>query len=187
MENFDGDPRLALIAVNFSTTCYLKLMLLTLCEQRDLHRVHRIVIVDNDSRDEGKPFLRRLAACVQRLHLVENHFFPTHAQGLRNGAAFLNQYEASGSTSRPCNLFLFCDTDVIFLNPRTLTDLTAALAEPKAALAGELRRELFPSPEAQASFFLLRRDCYARPDVAPFVHHGAPTYWMQRSLWRAQL
>ena len=187
VENFDGDPRLALITVNFSTTRYLKLMLLTLCEQRDLHLVHRIVIVDNDSRDGGKPFLRRLAACVQRLHLVENRFFPTHARGLRKGVAFLDQYEASGSTSRPCNLFLFCDTDVIFLNPRTLTDLTAALAEPKAALAGELRRGLFPYPEVQASFFLLRRDCYARPETVPFVHHGAPAYWMQRSLWRAGL
>ena len=187
VENFDGDPRLALITVNFSTTRYLKLMLLTLCEQRDLHRVHRIVIVDNDSRDGGKPFLRRLAACVRRLHLVENRFFPTHARGLRKGVAFLDQYEASCPTSRPCNLFLFCDTDVIFLNPRTLTDLTAALAEPKAALAGELRRGLFPYPEVQASFFLLRRDCYARPETVPFVHHVAPAYWMQRSLWRAQL
>ena len=25
------------------------------------------------------------------------------------------------------------------------------------------------------------------PDVEPFVHHGAPAYWMQRSLWRAGL
>jgi len=53
--------------------------------------------------------------------------------------------------------------------------------------AGELRRGLYPYPEAQASFFLLRRDVYARPDVLPFVHHGAPAYWTQRSLWRAGL
>jgi len=25
------------------------------------------------------------------------------------------------------------------------------------------------------------------PAVEPFVHHGAPAYWMQRSLWRAGL
>ena len=94
---FDGNPRLALVTVNFSTTRYLKLMLLTLCEQRDLHTILRIIIVDNDSRDGGKPFLRQLAAGVERVSLVENRFFPTHARGLRTGVASLDQTEASSS------------------------------------------------------------------------------------------
>ncbi len=187
VEPFDGDPRLALLTVNFSTTRYLKLMLLTLCEQKDLSLIHRIIIVDNDSRDGGVPFLRQLAERLERLHLFENHFFPVHARGLRKAVAFLDQCEASTLADRRSNLLLFCDSDVIFLNPDTLGDLSAALAEPKAALAGELRRGLYPYPEAQASFFLVRRDCLARPDIAPFVHHGAPAYWMQRSLWRAGL
>ena len=85
------------------------------------------------------------------------------------------------------NLLLFCDTDIIFRNTETLTDLATSLVAKNTAFAGELRYNLYPYPEAQASFFGLRRDCYARPDVVPFVHHGAPGYWMQRSLWRAGL
>jgi hypothetical protein len=48
---FDGDPRFALLTVNFSTTRYLKLMLLTLTDQNALSRVHPIVVVHNRSRD----------------------------------------------------------------------------------------------------------------------------------------
>src|SRR5262249_58076320 len=48
---FDGDPRFALLTVNFSTTRYLKLMFLTLTEQEALSRVRRVVVVDNRSRD----------------------------------------------------------------------------------------------------------------------------------------
>ena len=184
---FDGDPRFALLTVNFSTTRYLKLMLLTLCEQRDLHRIYRIVIVDNDSRDGGLPFLRRLAAGVDRVHLVEQRFFPTHARGLRRGVAFLDGCEASDPPDTASNLLLVCDTDIIFLNPQTLTDLAVALTARDAVFAGELRHYQYPYPQAQASFFAVRRDCYARPDVPPFVNHGNPAYWMQRGFWRAGL
>src|SRR5262249_37178882 len=61
---FDGDPRFALLTVNFSTTRYLKLMLLTLTDQDALSRVQRIIVVDNRSRDGGLPFLRALARRV---------------------------------------------------------------------------------------------------------------------------
>ena len=61
------------------------------------------------------------------------------------------------------------------------------MAEGETAFAGELRHGLYPYPEAQASFFAIRRDCYARPDIEPIVHHGAPAYFMQRSLWKAGL
>ncbi|MCF6320055.1 MAG: hypothetical protein L3J83_12415 [Proteobacteria bacterium] len=42
-------------------------------------------------------------------------------------------------------------------------------------------------PQAQASFLCVRRDCYARPDISPFVNHGSPAFWMQRSPWKAGL
>ena len=187
VQTFDGEPRFALLTVNFSTTYYLKLMLLTLCEQDNLQSIYRIIIVDNHSRDGGVPFLRRLAAAVGRLHLIENRFFCSHARGMRQGVAFLDRCEASEATNMKSNLLLFCDTDIIFRNRETLTDIATALAAENTAFAGELRHHLYPYPEAQASFFGLRRDCYARADVAPFVHHGAPAYWMQRSLWRAGL
>ena len=56
------------------------------------------------------------------------------------------------------------------------------LAEADTPFAGELRHNLYPYPEAQASFFAVRRDCYARSDIDPIVHHGAPAYFMQRSI-----
>ena len=62
---FDGEPRFALITVNYSTTRYLKLMLLTLAEQSSLKLLKRIILVDNGSRDGGSSFLRELAERTQ--------------------------------------------------------------------------------------------------------------------------
>ncbi len=187
VEPFDGDPRFALITVNFSTTRFLKLMLLTLSEQRALALVHRLIIVDNDSGDGGLPFIRRLASCVPRIYLLENRRFPTHARGMRLGVSLLDDLEADIPPHQRVNLFLFCDTDIIFRNRDTLPDLAQAIVSTHAAFAGELFLGRHAYPEAQASFFAVRRDCYARPDVSPLVHHGAPAYFMQRSLWRAGL
>ncbi len=187
VEPFDGQPRIGLVTVNFSTTRYLKLMLITLGQQVDLGQIHRLVIVDNDCRDGGLPFLRELATRTERVHLVEHRLFPNHARGLRSGVATLDQVERSSAPNERTNIVLACDTDVIFLDSRTVGDLSSVFATSDAAFAGELRHDVYPYPEAQASFFAVRRDCYARPDVTPFVHHGAPAYWMQRSLWRAGL
>jgi hypothetical protein len=187
VETFDGEPRFALITVNFSTTYYLKLMLLTLCEQDKLKYISRIIIVDNNSHDGGISFLQRLVATIERVHLVENHFICTHARGLRKGVACLDKVEASEELHKKSNILLICDTDIIFRNKETLTDLASTFMDKNSAFAGELRYNLYHYPEAQTSFLAVRRDSYARSDVAPFVHHGAPAYWMQRSLWRAGL
>lgn len=186
-ESFDGEARFSLITVNFSTTYYLKLMLLTLCKQNNLQKIYRIIIVDNNSRDGGVSFLERLDDAVERVHLVKNNFMSTHARGLRKGVAFLDKYESSKMPHMKSNILLICDTDIIFRNSETLNDLAATFTQKDTAFAGELRHNLYPYPEAQASFFAVRRDCYAREDVAPFVHHGAPAYWMQRSLWKTGL
>jgi hypothetical protein len=50
-----------------------------------------------------------------------------------------------------------------------------------------MRHGLYPVPEAQASLVAVRRDVQARADVWPWVDHGAPSYWMQRSIRRAGL
>jgi hypothetical protein len=183
---FDGDPRFALLTVNFSTTRYLKLMLLTLTEQNALNRLQRIVVVDNGSRDCGLPFLRALARRVDRVHLTEHRHFVNHARGMRSCVRALDRVEAGEPVAPPSNLLLFCDPDVIFLNPATLLDLGAAVVEDDAAFAGELRRPP-PDLDAQASFFVVRRDAYERRDVVPFVNHGSPALWMQRSIWEAGL
>jgi hypothetical protein len=174
---FDGDPRFALLTVNFSTTRYLKLMLLTLTDQSALARVHRIVIVDNRSRDGGVPFLRALARRVDRVHLAEHAHFLNHARGTRSCVRSIDRAEAEHPMVTPSNLLLFCDPDVIFVNPTTLLDLGTAVVEHDAAFAGELRRAP-PDLDAQASFFVVRRDTYARPDVVPLVNHGSPALWM---------
>ena len=183
---FDCDPRFALLTVNFSTTRYLKMMLLTLTDQDALSRVRRIVIVDNRSRDGGVPFLRALAQRMDRVHLVEHRHFLNHARGMRSCVRALDRVEAGAPVASPSNLLLFCDPDVVFLNPATLRDLGSAVVDDAAAFVGELRRAP-PDLDVQASFFVVRRDAYARPDVAPFVNHGSPALWMQRSIWRAGL
>ncbi|MEH6590519.1 MAG: hypothetical protein V7746_09695 [Halioglobus sp.] len=111
---FDGTARFGLVTVNFSTTDYLKLMLLTLVEQRDLKRISRIVLVDNCSRDGGREFCRLVADACPNVHLVENRFWTNHARGLRSGVSELVRLEKDIPAEQKSNVFLACDTDIIF-------------------------------------------------------------------------
>jgi hypothetical protein len=181
-----GQARFALLTVNRSTTRYLKLMLLTLCEQTRLDRIYRIIVCDNGSRDGGKEFLRRLAQACPRILLVELQRGTSHARGMRHAIAALRTAEAAVAPPRRANIWLFCDTDIVFRNPATLADLGDRMLAEGAAFAGELTQHMYPYPEAQASFVAVRADWYTRPEVVPWVNHGAPSYWMQRSIWRAK-
>jgi hypothetical protein len=185
---FDGDPRLALITVNFSTTRFLKLMLCTLAEQSELWFLQRVVIVDNHSKDGGLPFLRALAARVPRVHLVERHYFLNHAAGMRAGIRVLDRIDGAVRPDERAGILLFCDPDVVFRNPATLLDLSAVMIRRDAAFGGEprLTRES-GHPDVQASFFAVRRDLMARRDVQPLVNHGSPAYAMQASMLQAGL
>ncbi len=177
-----------MLTVNRSTTRYLKLMLLTLCEQRELARIGRVVICDNGSRDGGADFVRRLAARCPRVLAVVCGRGSSHARGMRAAIEALTADEARGARQAreaPSNLWLFCDTDVVFRNEETLRDLGTRIVESGAAAAGELRHGVYPVPEAQASFVAMRADWYHHPRIIPWVNHGAPSYWMQRSIWRA--
>ncbi len=184
---FDGEPRFSLVTVNFSTTYYFKLMLLTLVEQQDLELLTDIVVVDNDNRDGGREFLRTLERRLAKLHLVENRFFPSHARGMRIAIDWLAKDDAHRSAEQRSNVFLFCDTDVVFRREDTLRALASRFTESKIGFAGEMREGLYPLPEAQASFIAVRRDIYHRPDVVPMLHHGAPAYPLQCSLRRANI
>jgi len=186
VEPYDGEPRLAIVTVNRDTTHYLQLMLATLAEQEHLELVERLVIVDNGSRDGGAPFLRDLAARAPRVELVENRRRRNHARGIRSGLARLDVLDRALPAVQRANLLLFVDSDVIFRNPQTLLALAATITEQDGAFAGELRH-LHEYPDAQASFFCVRRDVMTRRDVKPWVNHGSPAYWMQRSIWKAGL
>ena len=195
-DEFDGEPRLALLTVNFHTTHDLKLLLLTLCEQELLGLVHRIVVCDQASRDGGPAFLRELARRVDRLELVECRRFRNHARGLRACVRELDRVEAGRAADERANLLLCSDTDVVFRNTETLADLAGTVLAHDAALVGEIRRgpnplpdiqASNPLPDIQASFFVIRRDAYARRSTVPFVNHGSPAYLTQRSIWDAGL
>lgn len=180
MPAFDGEVRFAIITVNYSTTHWLKLLLLTLSEQQDLDRVSDIVIVDNRSRDGGRILLRKLAARVPRIVLVENDRFLSHARGMRLGIKALDRSASNA------NVILSVDADVIFLRSDAISTLGRIFTD-GAVLAGEMRHGLYDVPEAQASFVAVRRDVYARRDIRPWVNHGAPSYWMQKSIRQAGL
>ena len=185
---WSGEPRFALVTVNYSTTRLLKLMLLTLAEQHRCSRLLRqLVIVDNGSRDGGTGFLRLLARRCEMVLLVENRLFLNHARGMRSGFAALARSEASLPPSQRANIVLSVDPDVLFLRADTLSALGEIFGSEGAAVAGELRHGIYPYPEAQASFLAVRRDLLGRADIAPWVNHGAPAYWLQRSAWRAGL
>ena len=187
---WDGEPRFALLCVNYHTTRYLKLLLLTLAEQRERTRLLRdIVIVDQASRDGGAPFLRRLAAAVDRVALVERRHRLHHAVGMRAGLLALDHRDQGHDRSEagaPANVLLFCDPDVLFLRDDVLVRLAEVFqGDPAISHAGELRTHLRPLPEAQASFLAVRRDWAARPGISPWVNHGSPAWWLQRDLLRA--
>jgi hypothetical protein len=184
---FDGDPRLALVTVNFSTTRYLKMMLCTLGEQSELWFVQRVLIVDNHSRDGGLPFLRSLEARVPRVHLVERGHNLSHAAGMRAGVRALDRVERGVPWDQRAGLIVFCDPDVVFRNRATLLDLSAAVIRNNGAFVGEARVPGSSHPQVQASFFAVRRDVLTRRDVQPLVNRGSPAYGMQASILRAGL
>jgi len=180
-EKFDGNVRFALITVNFSTTYYLKLMLLTLCEQNNLDKISKVIIVDNKSKDGGVEFLQQLSESVERIDLVKNNIVCTHARGVRVGIDYLDKVEVDAE--KKSNVLMVCDTDIIFRNNKTINELSTVFESSDAVFAGELRYSKTVCPQAQASFLCVRRDVYARKDIKPFVNHGSPAYWMQKSLW----
>jgi hypothetical protein len=184
---FDGEPRLALVTVNFSTTRYLKLMLCTLGEQSQLSLLEHLVIVDNHSRDGGLPFLHALSERVPRIHLAERRHLLNHAAGMRSGMRCLERVERADPLGRQAGMLVFCDPDVVFRNPATLQDLSAAIIRSGGAFAGESRQAPPAHPDVQASFFVVRRDVVARRGVRPLVNHGSPAYGMQSSMRRAGL
>ncbi len=185
VEPFDGDPRLALVTVNFATLHYLQLMLLTLGEQDARSRIDPLVIVHHRSREGGDDFLRALAARVPRVHVVVRRRGRSHAPGIRAGIRALGRVERGTPPERRANVLLFCDPDVIFIDPGAV-GAVAERVRAGAALVGEFRGP--PSdPNIQASFLAVRRDVYARRDVAPWVSHGSPTLWLQRSIVAAGL
>jgi hypothetical protein len=173
---FDGDPRVGIVTVNRSTTRYLKLMLLTLAEQEQLDIVHRVVIVDNGSKDGGGPFLGALESEVEPITVVRNRWFLNHARGVRRGLRELPD---------EVNVVLACDTDVIFRDPTTIFTVASLMTVHDAALVGELRDVGRRYPDIQASFLAMRRDWLARRDVKPWVNHGSPALWLEESVWTA--
>lgn len=175
-----GDPRFAFVTINFSTTHHLKLLPLTLSEQEHLGLLHRIVVVDNGSRDGGAELLERLADRILRLHVVHRRRWLGHGPGMRAGVRALDRVERD--EPRPTNLLLFCDTDVVFRLPETLATLAGTVMQHDAALMGEVRSGVNPQPDIQASFFVVRRDVHARREVAPATHDGSPAYRMQRGI-----
>lgn len=171
---FDGEARFAFVTVNFSTSRWLALSLLSLSEQESLGCINDIVIVDNGSRDGGRLLIRELATKIPRITLIENNHLLSHARGMRLGIKKLDTLNSRA------NVILSVDTDVIFLRPDTLGELSR-IFEQGAAFAGEMRHGIFEIPEAQASFIAVRRDVYARKQIAPWVNHGSPSYWMQKA------
>jgi hypothetical protein len=181
---YDGDTRFAVLSVNYATTRYLKLMLLSLAEQDALDRVRSIILCDNASNDGGRCFLRELAVKARRVTLVENRWWTNHARGMRSAIRALDRIDRARPADERCNVLLACDPDLVFLRNDALATLARIFAHGDAAFAGELRRGMFPLPEAQASFLAVRRDWAARRDVSPWVFHGSPAYWMQRDIWQ---
>jgi glycosyltransferase involved in cell wall biosynthesis len=176
----DNGIRIALVTANYSTTRWLSLMLLTLSKQSALSCVSEIVVVDNDSRDGGPAMLDELSALDARVIHVPNRWRLNHARAIRLGIRTLDRINSRA------NVILAIDTDVAFLRNDCLHELMD-IFKSGCALAGEMRHGGHGMPHAQASFLAFRRDVCHRWGILPWVNHGSPSYWMQRSIRRAGL
>ncbi len=179
-EPFDGEARVALLCVSFNTRELSKLMLLTLADQPWAARLSRLVVVDNSSSDGSRQLLAELAR-ASRVELVDNRGPTSHGYGLRLGTDYILQSEARLPRERRSNVLLVVDSDVVFLRADTLDAVTSALAAPRAGALGELQFDL-GEPYAHPCCLFVRVDALADPRVWPFVDHGAPALWLQRSL-----
>lgn len=108
---------------------------------------------------------------------------PDARTGMRLGAALLDDLESKYPPHQRANLLLFCDTDIIFRNQDALSDSPRPSStrmwpsqESSGALGTPIRR-----PRRHFSRYAETATRY------PFVHHGAPAYFLQRSIWRAGL
>jgi hypothetical protein len=176
---FDGVPRVALLTVSFNTRELTKLMLLSLAEQTWSRDLNRVVIVDNRSSDGSPAFLESLARSA-RVSFAINSGPTSHGVGLRRAVAELEVLEAELPEAEQSNVLLVVDTDIVFLRADTLELCSHALRR-DAALVGELQFDL-GEPYAHPCCFFVRRDAYHDARVWPFVDHGAPALWLQRSL-----
>jgi hypothetical protein len=181
---WDGTPRFALLCVNFHTTDYLRLMLLSLCRQAHLDLLRQVIIVDNGSAPGDAGFFEALETSDSRITVVRNRKHRSHAGGMRRGLAVLDRLDREQPEAMRANLLLFCDPDVLFLRRDVLQAVAACFKDSTVSHAGEMRTHLRPLPEAQASFLAVRRDWAAKPSVSPWVNHGSPAWWLQRDLQR---
>ena len=177
---FDGEARVALLSVSFNTHELTKLMLLTLAERAWARRLHRVVIADNRSSDESSRFLQGLAD-TGAIHFATNPGATSHGVGLRFAIEQLEARERELPPFERSNVWLVADTDIIFLRDDTLDLVRPELRRDRAALVGEMQFDL-GEPYAHPCCFWVRSDAYHDRRVWPFVDHGAPALWLQRSL-----
>ena len=170
---FDGEPRFALITVNYSTTRYVKLMLLTLAEQSSLKLLKRIILVDNDSRDGGSNFLRELAERINIISVVHNRWFLNHARGMRSGLRLLDLVEADAAATERANIVLSCDADVVFRRRDTLSELAEGFRRRGCRPCWRAPdKQLLSLPRSPGLIHRSAARCYSRKKIS---HHGSTT------------
>lgn len=171
----EGDG-VAVLAVSFNTLALTKLMLLTLAEAR-CPEIRRVVVVDNGSVDGSADFLAGLRASA--VELVRHRGPATHGAGLRRGMDHIRATDAL-FPARRTGLVLLLDSDVIVLKSTLCARLTQACQPADVAAAGELQFDV-GEPYAHPCCLMVRRSCYESRGIWPFVHHGAPALFFQRS------
>ncbi len=179
--SLNGKAQVSLLSVSFNTRELTKLMLLSLADQAWAAELHRIVLVDNRSQDGSGAWLNGLARAT-RVEVFHNVGPTSHGFGLRYAVEALAKSEAHLPLESRTNLLLVVDTDIVFLRPDTL-DLCSRelMANDDAGALGELQFDL-GEPYAHPCCLFVRSDAFSDARVWPFVDHGAPALWLQRSL-----
>lgn len=176
-----GEARVSLLSVSFNTRELTKLMLLSLADQAWAAELQRIVLVDNRSQDGSAAWLNGLSRAT-RVEVFHNSGPTSHGFGLRYAVEALAESEAQLPLERRTNLLLVVDTDIVFLRPDTLELCCRELmAHEGAGALGELQFDL-GEPYAHPCCLFVRNDAFSDARVWPFVDHGAPALWLQRSL-----
>jgi glycosyltransferase involved in cell wall biosynthesis len=182
VERYDGDPRIAIVIVNFNTLDYLKLLLITLSESLNECRrlIKKIVIVDNASRDGSKDFLS-LFESVQGISIVNNSKGLNHAHGLRMGIRHIDTTEKDIPISGKSNYYLTIDSDVIVIRNDLWANIQEIICKKSPDLLGEIQHDVC-IPYVHPSFMLIKKEAYHGKGMMPFINDGAPALYLQQSL-----
>jgi glycosyltransferase involved in cell wall biosynthesis len=185
----DTSPRVnvAVVIVNWNTKDLLAALLFSLCRILGREKISRIVVVDNNSTDSSRLWLKSLAD-AGLIDVVLNNRQRYHGPGLNDGIQFLERMQRNPTRPEDITDYIWVlDSDVIVLRDDVINDAIAAMRNSNSALCGQFQTDAMQEGYAHISSIIFDPLKIWRRGFSPFEESGAPGVAMQRSLIRRRV